>query len=165
VIRSPTFEDVDAFHRIMTDERVTEFLPVDPNASMDESRKRAERRMQHEVSNGFTLWTVIEKTSGQIAGACGFFLVEGVGPEIELAYHFAADHWNKGYATEAAVACLRFGFTELELGRVIAMTFPDNFASRRVLEKVGMKLERKATYYDREMVVYSIEDPDDISAA
>lgn len=165
IIRSPSFEDVEAFHAIMTDERVTEFLPVDPNASIEESRRRAERRMQHEVANGFTLWTVVDRASGEIAGACGFFLVEGVGPEIELAYHFSADHWNKGYATEAAIACLRFGFEELKLGRIVAMTFPHNFASRRVLEKIGMTHERKAEYYGHEMVVYAIENPDDISAA
>jgi RimJ/RimL family protein N-acetyltransferase len=165
LIRSPSLDDVDAFHRIMTDERVTEFLPVDPNASIQASRDRAEARIQHEIVNGFTIWTVIERASGEIAGACGFFLVEGRGPEIELAYHFAADHWDKGYATEAAAACLRFGFRELELDRIIAMALPDNFASRRVLEKVGMTFERKAEYYGREMVVYAIDDPDAITAA
>ena len=158
-------DDVDAFHEIMTDERVTEFLPVDPNASRDESRVRAERRIQHEEANGFTMWTVVERSTHAIVGACGFFLVEGIGPEIELAYQFGAEHWNKGYATEAATACLRFGFKELELDRVIAMTYPDNFASRRVLEKIGMTFERRAEYYGREMVVYSIEDPDAITVA
>ena len=158
-------DDVDAFHRIMTDERVTEFLPVDPNASIQDSRSRAERRIQHEVVHGFTMWTVVERGSGTIVGACGFALVEGIGPEIELAYHFGADHWNQGFATEAAAACLDYAFEELGLERVIAMTVPENFASRRVLEKIGMTYEGKGHYYEREMALYSMDDPNAQGAA
>lgn len=158
-------DDVESFHKIMTDERVTEFLPVDPNASIEESRARAERRIVLEHQLGYTMWTVVERATGRIIGACGFALVEGVGPDVELAYQFGADHWGQGYATEAAAACLEYGFAELELDRVLGMTFPDNFASRRVLEKVGMTYEGRATYYDREMALYSIEDPDARGAA
>lgn len=165
IIRSPSMDDVRAFHSIMTDERVTEFLPVDPNASIEESRGRAERRIQMEQQLGYTMWTVVERSSGRIIGACGFALVEGVGPEVELAYQFDADHWGQGYATEAAAACLDYAFAELGLDRVLGMTFPENFASRRVLEKVGMTYEGKATYYDREMALYSIEDPNAQGAA
>ena len=59
----------------------------------------------------------------------------------ELGYWIARDHWNQGYATEAAVALINYGFDELELNRIQARYFTRNPASGRVMEKAGMKYE------------------------
>jgi ribosomal-protein-alanine N-acetyltransferase len=77
-------------------------------------------------------------------------------PEIEVGYLFAADCWGKAYATEAARAALDYGFTELDLDRIVAITRPENLASQRVLEKIGMRFERNARYYDMEVRYFSI---------
>ena len=73
--------------------------------------------------------------------------VERTGPDVELAYHFNKAAWNKGYATEAAIAVLAHGLASIGLERVIAVVFPENVASCRVLEKGGMRYEGIARHY------------------
>ena len=50
----------------------------------------------------------------------------------------ASKYWGKGYATEAALACLQFGFDELGLDEIVSFTVPNNLRSRKVMEKIGM---------------------------
>ncbi len=59
--------------------------------------------------------------------------------EIDLGYRFIKNAWGKGYATEAAFACLRYGFEKLNLQRVVGRAMPQNIGSIRVLEKCGMQ--------------------------
>ena len=78
----------------------------------------------------------------------------GAGPEVELAYHFGKAWWHHGYATEAAIACLDAGFNSFGLQEIIAICFPEHIASRRVMEKAGMKYVGPARYYDLDLVKY-----------
>jgi RimJ/RimL family protein N-acetyltransferase len=87
--------------------------------------------------HGFGRWAVEERSSGLLIGDCGLL---PYGPEGgELAYMIARSHWGKGYGTEAARAALDYGFTKLDLKRIVAVTQTGNHASQRVLEKVGMR--------------------------
>jgi RimJ/RimL family protein N-acetyltransferase len=83
-------------------------------------------------------WGVWERTSGELVGDCTLFFAREHG-EWELAYGLRRDRWGRGYATEAAHACLRHGFDELVLERVVADVDPANAASVRVLEKLGFE--------------------------
>ena len=94
-------------------------------------------------------------TLDSLIGRCGLVHLDNT-PEIEVGYLFAADCWGKAYATEAARAALDYGFTELDLDRIVAITRPENLASQRVLEKIGMRFERNARYYDMEVRYFSI---------
>lgn len=88
-------------------------------------------------------WAAIEKASGDFLGWISLRQVEGAGPgEAELGYRLRQSAWGKGYATEGAHALIRKGFTELGIRRVVAHTMTVNCASRRVMEKVGMRLVR-----------------------
>jgi len=60
--------------------------------------------------------------------------------QAELGYDFRSDHWNRGYATEAATAVRDYAFDVLELPRLISLIRRGNAASRRVAEKLGMRL-------------------------
>jgi ribosomal-protein-alanine N-acetyltransferase len=77
-------------------------------------------------------------------------------PEIELAYGLAKPYWGSGFATEAARACLRYGFAEMKLERIVAVVNPGNVASQRVLEKLGMKYTRDVHHYDADLMYYEI---------
>ena len=83
-------------------------------------------------------WGVFEKETGEYVGDCSLFLAEEHN-EWELAYGINRDRWGRGYATEAARACVAYGFDELELERIVADVDPANEASVRVLEKCGFK--------------------------
>jgi RimJ/RimL family protein N-acetyltransferase len=93
--------------------------------------------------NGFGVWTAIEKASGDFLGWFGFRPPDGAGPEeVSLGYRLRRAAWGQGYATEGSRALIARGFTELGVWRVVATTYEDNLASRRVMEKVGLKLVR-----------------------
>ena len=70
-------------------------------------------------------------------GEAGLQALEG-GPDVELTYTLARAVWGRGYATEAARAILVWGFAGLRLRRLVAVAYPGNTASVRVLEKLGM---------------------------
>jgi RimJ/RimL family protein N-acetyltransferase len=81
-------------------------------------------------------WGVWERETGELVGDCSLFFAEEHG-EWELAYGIRRDRWGRGYATEAAQACVRHGFDELHLTKIVADVDPANPASIRVLEKSG----------------------------
>lgn len=92
---------------------------------------------------GCGFWAAIERTSGTFIGWFSFRLLDGACPrEASLGFRLQRVAWGKGYATEGARALLRLGFAELGVQRVVATTYQDNLASRRVMEKVGMTLAR-----------------------
>ena len=133
-IRPLAAGDVDAAHEIWSDPEVMRFIPSAPSASLEETRTRLERHMARSPG----LWAVTGRESGEVLGFCGLIAVEGTGPEIEVAYHVMRRHWGRGVATEAAGACVEAGLAA-GLPRVIAFVVPENAASVRVLEKIGMR--------------------------
>ena len=81
------------------------------------------------------------RDGGQLIGNCGIRLAEPGVRIGDLGYELSPEHWGRGYATEAARAMVDFAFSELQLHRVWAECVPENTASRRVLEKLGMRRE------------------------
>ncbi|MDQ2691068.1 MAG: GNAT family N-acetyltransferase, partial [Chloroflexota bacterium] len=77
-------------------------------------------------------------------GYCGLFYFPDVGgkPEVEIGYRLRRSAWGKGFATEAACAVRDFAFNSLGMQRLIALIDPDNIASIRVAEKLGMQYEK-----------------------
>jgi [ribosomal protein S5]-alanine N-acetyltransferase len=102
-------------------------------------------------------FAMIVRSSGALAGYCGFFHqeVDGVN-EIEIGYRLQRDFWNRGLTTEAARAVRNHGFRDLKLERVISLIHPDNQASRRIAEKNGMILERETTFKGFPTFVFTI---------
>ena len=155
IIRSFTLQDAPALHeRVFGDDEAMRFIPRGASPSVERTRASIERFMRHEREHGFGLWAVDLKETGELIGDTGLYLVQGVGPEVEVAYHYGKQWWGQGYATEAATACLRFGFTECGLDDIIAICFPEHAASRRVMEKAGMRYVGPARYYDLDLVKY-----------
>lgn len=95
------------------------------------------------------------KEDPRIVGWCGLDFLDQT-TEIEVGYGFAKECWGFGYATESAAASLLFGFSQLGLDRIVAVAYPENVASWRVMEKVGMKYVRTGFYYGANMVYYEI---------
>ncbi|MEK7224059.1 MAG: GNAT family N-acetyltransferase, partial [Bacteroidota bacterium] len=90
-------------------------------------------------------WAVHSKPDKEFIGWCGL-KARPARNEIDLGYRFIRAAWGRGYATEAAWACIQYGFEKLHLQRIIGRAMPDNKASLRVLEKCGM------TYIGEEVV-------------
>lgn len=142
LLRPFTPDDVDPLHAIWSDPAAARFGgPGWPRPeTLVDTRRYLEPILAGQRERGYATWAVIERSSGRLIGDCGLFPADGVGPEVELAYGLAPDVWRRGYATEAAAACLRAGLDELDLDRIVADVDPANAASVRVLEKVGFEL-------------------------
>ena len=114
----------------------------------------------HETAYGFSLRAVVRKDDDRVIGQCGFWHLEKTG-EVDLAYTLAQDCWGQGYATEASIAWLDHGFGQalshgLDLNRIVAISKPENRASIRVLEKLGMQYERDDLFYHCNCAYYGL---------
>jgi RimJ/RimL family protein N-acetyltransferase len=147
VIRSFEPSDAEGMLHVFGDPDVRKFLPPFPDPTLETMQASVARRMAMERDHGHGLWAVERKDTGELIGDCGLMLVEGTGPEVEIAYHYKQTAWNRGYGTEAAIACLAEGFGRVGLEHVIAICFPENVGSWRVMEKAGMRYEGTASYY------------------
>jgi RimJ/RimL family protein N-acetyltransferase len=90
---------------------------------------------------GFGLWAVEIIGVAPFAGFVGLSVPAFEAhftPCVEIGWRLAAQHWNRGYATEGARAALEFGFDVLQLDEIVSFTVPSNSASIRVMEKIGM---------------------------
>ena len=137
---------------MVSDPEVRRYLPPGPPPTRETYDAALTRRHALEAERGFAILAVERKADGQFVGQSGLTLLEGTGPEIEIAYHFIPPAWGKGYASEAARAVLDHAFTAVGLDRVIGVVMPANIGSWRVLEKAGMRYDGLATYYNIENV-------------
>jgi RimJ/RimL family protein N-acetyltransferase len=94
---------------------------------------------------GFGLWLVTLRETGEFVGDCGLTPQEIEGTtDIEVGYHVRPELQGRGYATEAAAACRDLARDELGVHRLISIIHPDNTPSQRVAEKIGLSFERDA---------------------
>jgi RimJ/RimL family protein N-acetyltransferase len=92
---------------------------------------------------GFGLWVLTSAESGEFVGDCGLtYQTFDAERELEVGYHVRSDLQGRGFASEAAVACVEFARDGLAAPRVTAIIHPANLASRRVAEKAGLAFER-----------------------
>jgi len=113
------------------------------------------RQMRFFSERGFCLWKLVLKSTGTISGFCGIQDLEGTN-ETEIGWWLAWEHWGKGIATEAARRVLTDAFSRAKLRRIVAIARPENAASRRVMEKIGMVYERDYVHRGIPIVLYAI---------
>lgn len=91
-------------------------------------------------------------------GDCGIIVQQVDGERLyEIGYHLRRDFWGRGLATEAAVACRDWAYTQLKPERLISLIRPENLASRRVAERTGMTVWKEVNWRGLSHHVYSIE--------
>lgn len=90
---------------------------------------------------GFGLYLVMLKGDGSPIGMCGLLKRESL-PDVDIGFAFLPRYRSRGYAYEAAAAVLAYARAQLGLGRIVAITVPDNAGSIRILEKIGLRFER-----------------------
>ncbi len=152
--------DLDALLGIFTDPKVMASFdaPLFQRADME---RWLQRNLDHQLEFGYGLFSVIRKDDGMLIGDCGLerMVVDGVAL-AELGYDFRSDAWNQGYATEAASAVRDYAFGVLRLPQLISLIRIGNLASRRVAEKVGMRLVATFERYGHQYWQYGMESPD-----
>jgi len=160
ILREMSLDDVDVLQRMLSDSNTMAHYPAlfDREMTVAAIERNRARYREH----GFGLWALVLKSDATIIGDCGvtYQCVDDV-DELEIGYHLRHAYWKQGYATEAAVACRDYVFETLGRDRVTSWMRPDNVASRRVAERVGMRLEKETTDgAGHPQVVYSMSRPE-----
>lgn len=145
---------------IYSDLRVTRWLQSDADDSIHVTQERL-RRYCGRTRDGLGVWAVVEKAIDRAIGSILLVpLPNNNGTDsgkVEIGWHFRPASWGYGYASEAANAVLNYGFTELQLGVVYAVTTPDNLRSQRVMARLGMESQGTTDeHYNRSLQIYRL---------
>lgn len=154
-----TMNDVDALAEIFAKPSVMRYIGVQPGLALsrEETETAVASIIRHWELNGFGRWGVVDKQTGALIGCAGLRSFENTG---EVVYLLDEQYWGKGLATEIAIAAMRYGFETHNFPYIVAFTRPDNIASRRVMEKIGMTFEGEETVFNIFAVRYSITKED-----
>jgi ribosomal-protein-alanine N-acetyltransferase len=154
-LRPLEFADEDALYAVFSDPVAMQWFPR--VRTRDEVRAGIERNRQRFADDGTGLLALVLKNSGEVIGDCGPVLQDVDGRwELEVGYHLRRDYWNRGFATEAARACMEYAFESLGAETIISLIRPENLPSRRVAEKNGLTLEKVVRWRDYDHCVYRI---------
>jgi ribosomal-protein-alanine N-acetyltransferase len=154
------FEPADAeqLHSIVNQPRVMEFLPEDV-MTLEEVRHIIEwfqTCYQQNTREKIVKWTlaIIWGGTSEVIGWCGLGPLDFNPKETELFCGLSESHWGRGIAVEACRALLEYTFVNIGLPRIVAVVNPANQRSRRLIEKLGMRLERRVSGLPEEFKHY-----------
>src|SRR5690606_29794351 len=152
ILRELNTNDAQIFYKLNLNPNVVQYtgdLPFESVSDAEEFLKNYHPYQDY----GYGRWAVIEKDSGEFFGWCG---LKFDGKETDIGFRFFEKHWNYGFATESAKACLEYGFNELNLNEIVGRAIKDNLASIKVLEKIGMKFIKEMEFELHPGVLYRI---------
>lgn len=155
VLREMRSSDVESLHRLFSDPLLMRFWPVFTQAETEAWVAEAMRRY---AQDGFGLWAITIKGSDEAIGDCGLVRHEVDGAlETDIGWHVLRAFWGQGYATEAARASRDYAFAQLGVERLVAQIHPENHASRRVAEKISMRLLKEYHHWRGLRLLYVLE--------
>ncbi|WAH42385.1 GNAT family N-acetyltransferase [Alicyclobacillus fastidiosus] len=154
--------DIVPMSRINADPEVMRWIGGGATRTEDETKTFIERCEEMWETQGFGLFAVEMRDAGELAGFVGVsvptFLPE-VMPAVEIGWRLDRSFWGNGIATEAAKEALRFGFENCDLSKILSICQIGNGASERIMQKLGMYLNRETIdpSCGRRVRIYAIE--------
>ena len=148
--------DLDAYAELSSDPQVMRHLggPVD----REQTWRGMALHAGHWALRGYGNWVLERRADGVLVGRAGLWNPEGwVG--LEVGWTLARHAWGQGYATEAGRAAIDWAWATLGAERLISLIRPDNTASARVAQRLGMRPVGADTLYDQPIDVYGLERP------
>jgi ribosomal-protein-alanine N-acetyltransferase len=144
---------------ILSDREVIRYMPRTDPWPEEVVRRWMNGQDTQWSRHGFGWWALEGKADGQLIGWCGLGTLDETS-EVEVLYLLAQRYWRRGLATEAARASLRRGFEEHGMQEIIGLVHPENVASRRVLEKCGLKPVDNVHYFGMELLRFKVRKED-----
>lgn len=147
ILRPWKKKDLKPFAKLNQDPQVMEYFPS--LKSYKESQEEYHRIVEDFKKEGFGLWAVSITGGADFIGFIGLNRVKFAAhftPAIEIGWRLIADFWGKGYATEGALACLKYGFETLHLNEIVSFTTPANKRSIAVMKRIGMSHDPKDAF-------------------
>ncbi len=147
LIRPQTPEDLDGLFAILGDAETLSYYPA-PFTRAQVEEQWIGRSTDLFATRGLGHRALVRKDDGFFVGQCGFLVPQIHGKEeVEVGWHVHRSLWGRGYAPEAAAALRDQAFEQLRLDHLISLIRPENVASWRVAEKIGMKPREKLEYH------------------
>ena len=159
ILRPFVEADAGPLHRILNETDILRYFPNPDPPPLERVQRLVARQIAHWDEHGFGWWAVVprEPHRGQeLIGWNGLQFLPETG-EIEVGYLLSEAYWGQGLATEGGLASVHFGFQTLGLETIIAIVHPDNKASKRVIEKLGMSLVDRTNYFGMDCFRYSLD--------
>lgn len=136
--------DIDDLFEMDSDPEVHKYIENNPVKSKKQIEEVIQMLREQYKKNGIARWAVIDKQTDECIGWAGLkYFSEPLNNHTdfyELGYRFKKKHWGKGYATESSAAVVKYGFENLGLDCIYAITHTENRNSMHVLKKLGFKL-------------------------
>jgi [ribosomal protein S5]-alanine N-acetyltransferase len=146
--------DSEPMLAVYGDPEVMRYIPGGPMADIGAVGRELATYAEEQRTRGFAFWAVVERASGEVIGDAGYGIFDPTG-DVELGYTLARHTWGRGYATEAARACLEAGLANLDVPRVVAVVEAPNAASMVVAERIGMTRLGDIEAYGRPHVLFA----------
>ena len=156
LLRKKVVEDAPFFLKLNSDPLVTRYTGDGAFKNLEEAENIVKYVISQYDKNGYGRWLVANKETGEPLGWCGLKYHDDT-QETDLGYRFMQKHWGKGYATEASLACIDYGFKVLKLNRIYGQAMKENIASINVLKKVGMAYLREDLCVGHESYIYELK--------
>lgn len=156
LLRPLTIADIDEFVALHDDPEVTRFTRRLERPEAEERLRRIEREW---LERDHGIFAVLDRAGGRFLGRAGLKYWPQF-DETEVGWVLRRDAWGRGYATEAARACIDWAFSSLDLPYLTAMIHPENDASIRVAHRLGMAYLRSDALFGEPVVVFSLSRED-----
>jgi [ribosomal protein S5]-alanine N-acetyltransferase len=148
--------DAATLHRIYQSEGVLQYFPIPAPPPLEKMERFVAFQQRHWEQHGYGNWGVLPAGEQEIVGWAGLQFLPEL-DETEVGFLLDRPFWGRGYATQAALAALQFGFERCGLEHIIALVHPDNAASQRVIAKCGMAYQETLALWGIELQRYRLE--------
>lgn len=146
ILREFTIDDAPAVYEFGSNTSVQKYTGDELLSSIDRAANIIKNVVLKDYKKyGYGRWAVMFKPDNKIIGFAGLKYLPEIG-ETDIGFRFLPEYWGKGIATEASIEIIKYGFENLDIERIIGIAMPENIASCKVLEKVGLKLYKIAEY-------------------
>ncbi len=156
ILREKTTADIGNMIALNNNPLVIQYTGDTAFANEQEARLVLDSLLWQYRHYGYARWAVDLKNNGEFIGWCGL-KYHPEEQKTDIGYRLFQKHWNKGYATEAAAACIEYGFSHFKLKCIEGHAMKANAASIRVFEKLGMRPIDGADSHCADGVVYLAE--------
>jgi len=147
VLRPFVEEDAVELHRILNGDDVLKYFPGPGSPPLEKAERFVAHQIKQWEETGYAWWAADLKETERLIGWNGLqFLPET--DETEIGFLIDRDSWGQGLTTEAGRVGVRFAFETVGLEELIALAHPENLASQRVIEKLGLAFVEETEYFD-----------------
>jgi ribosomal-protein-alanine N-acetyltransferase len=153
-LRQLTINDAENMYLLNLDVDVLKYTGDQPFESIEKAKEYL-KNYDHYEKYRFGRWAIMDKASDEFIGWCGLKYSPKL-EEYDIGFRLLKKHWNKGFATESAKACLMLGFDKYGMTEIVGRAMVENIGSIKVLEKIGLVFHKRFDFDGKRGLIYKI---------